>query len=141
MLCEFANGIVLYSHNQLYGQWVVHGLAELLLPKQVRLIIRTSQHQAVLYSATDFAWLTAGQEHTHPYIAKLGPQVLDACVTARDIGQRIGHHAKWVATTRRRGFMLLIANARLAGSAPSRLFGCNGVGAVCFTALTAKFRH
>jgi endonuclease VIII len=89
MLCEFANGVVLYSHNQLYGQWVVHGAAEPLMPRQVRLIIRTAQHQTVLYSATDFAWLTAGQEHAHPYIAKLGPEVLDAGVTARDIAQRL----------------------------------------------------
>jgi endonuclease VIII len=89
MLCEFANGVVLYSHNQLYGEWVVHGADEALLPKQVRLIFRTAQHQTVLYSATDFAWLKAGSEHAHPYIAKLGPEVLDAQVTAALIAQRL----------------------------------------------------
>ena len=36
----------------------------------------TKSHRVVLYSATDFAWLRAGTEQLHPYIAKLGPEVL-----------------------------------------------------------------
>ena len=89
MLTEFANGTVLYSHNQLYGEWVLHKPHEPLLSKQVRLIIRTAAHQVVLYSATDFAWLKAGAEARHPYIAKLGPEVLDGSVTARQIALRL----------------------------------------------------
>ncbi len=89
MLTEFTNGVVLYSHNQLYGEWVLHRVGEPLLTKQVRLIIRTTAHQVVLYSATDFAWLKVGTENTHPYIAKLGPEVLDDNVTARDIAKRL----------------------------------------------------
>jgi endonuclease VIII len=89
MLTEFANGVVLYSHNQLYGQWVVHAANEPLLPRQVRLIITTAKHQAVLYSATDFAWLRAGEEDQHPYIAKLGPEVLSDQVSAAHIAQRL----------------------------------------------------
>jgi endonuclease VIII len=89
MLTEFANGVVLYSHNQLYGQWVVHKAGEPLLTKQVRLVITTAKHQAVLYSATDFAWLRASEEDQHPYIAKLGPEVLSDQVTPKDIAQRL----------------------------------------------------
>ncbi len=89
MLTEFANGVVLYSHNQLYGEWVVHPAGAPLLTRQVRLVIRTAQHQTVLYSATDFAWLQAGAEHAHPYIAKLGPEVLNPLVTAQHISQRL----------------------------------------------------
>jgi endonuclease VIII len=89
MLTEFANGLVLYSHNQLYGQWVVHAADEPLLSRQVRLTITTAKHQAVLYSATDFAWLRAGQEDQHPYIAKLGPEVLSDQVSAAHIAQRL----------------------------------------------------
>jgi endonuclease VIII len=89
MLTEFANGAVLYSHNQLYGEWVVHAAGEPLLKKQVRLIITTAKHQAVLYSATDFAWLRAGDEEKHPYIGKLGPEVLSSEVTAAQISQRL----------------------------------------------------
>jgi endonuclease VIII len=89
MLTEFANGVVMYSHNQLYGEWVLHKIGEPLLAKQVRLIVRTARHQVVLYSATDFAWLKVGLENKHPYIAKLGPEVLDDTVTSRDIAERL----------------------------------------------------
>jgi endonuclease VIII len=89
MLTEFANGVVLYSHNQLYGEWVIHAANEPLLQKQVRLVITTAKHQAVLYSATDFAWLRAGKEDEHPYIAKLGPEVLSDQVRAAHIAQRL----------------------------------------------------
>lgn len=89
MLTEFANGVVLYSHNQLYGEWVVHPAGAPLLTKQVRLVISTARHQTVLYSATDFAWLRAGAEDAHPYIAKLGPEVLNPQVTAQHISQRL----------------------------------------------------
>jgi endonuclease VIII len=89
MLTEFANGAVLYSHNQLYGEWVVHPRNEPLLSKQVRLVITTPAHRVVLYSATDFAWLQAGGEHKHPYIAKLGPEVLSSRVTAAQLAARL----------------------------------------------------
>ncbi|TAG25263.1 MAG: endonuclease VIII [Burkholderiales bacterium] len=89
MLTEFANGIVLYSHNQLYGEWMVHAAGEPLLKKQVRLIITTAQHQTALYSATDFAWLRAGKEEEHPYIAKLGPEVLSSEVSPIQIAHRL----------------------------------------------------
>ena len=96
MLTEFANGVVLYSHNQLYGEWVVHQADEPLLNKQVRLIIATAKHQAVLYSATDFAWLRAGKEDEHPYIAKLGPEVLHAAVTAAQLANRLAQFPRRV---------------------------------------------
>ena len=76
MLTEFSNGAVLYSHNQLYGEWRVHTLGEALLDRQKRLVIATKSNRVVLYSATDFAWLRTGREQQHPYIAKLGPEVL-----------------------------------------------------------------
>jgi endonuclease VIII len=96
MLTEFSNGLVLYSHNQLYGEWVVHKAGEALLKRQVRLVIHTAQHQVVLYSATDFAWLQAGAENAHPYIAKLGPEVLDAGVSAAHIAQRLAQFPRRV---------------------------------------------
>jgi endonuclease VIII len=96
MLTEFANGTVLYSHNQLYGEWVVHPAGEPLLKKQVRLAINTAKHQVVLYSATDFAWLRAGEEDAHPYISKLGPEVLCGDVTASQIAKRLAQFPRRV---------------------------------------------
>jgi endonuclease VIII len=96
MLTEFEHDVVLYSHNQLYGQWVVHKKSEPLLPKQVRLIFETDQAKVVLYSATDFKWLKRGHEKEHPYLAKLGPDVLEVSVTAAKVSQRLSEYPKRV---------------------------------------------
>jgi len=89
MLTEFADGTVLYSHNQLYGEWRIHAHDEPLVARQVRLSIETANARAVLYSATDFAWLRAGGEDRHPYIAKLGPEALSGEVTAKMLAMRL----------------------------------------------------
>lgn len=96
MLTEFSNGVVLYSHNQLYGEWVVHAVGEALLNRQVRLVISTARHRVVLYSATDFAWLHAGRENAHPYIAKLGPEVLNEGVSAQQVALRLAQFPRRV---------------------------------------------
>lgn len=89
MLTEFSNGDVLYSHNQLYGEWRIHPAGQELLARQQRLVIATSKHRVVLYSATDFAWLRAGHEHEHPYVAGLGPEVLADGVTPAVLAKRL----------------------------------------------------
>ena len=89
MLTEFSNGAILYSHNQLYGEWRIHSAGQDLLARQQRLVIATSKHRVVLYSATDFAWLRAGHEHEHPYIAKLGPEVLADGTTPALLAKRL----------------------------------------------------
>jgi endonuclease VIII len=89
MLTEFDNGHVLYSHNQLYGEWVLHDADDALLPRQARLIVEAADTCAVLYSATEFAWLKAGNEDKHPYLAKLGPEVLSDEVSAQAIARRL----------------------------------------------------
>ena len=89
MLTRFSTGDVLYSHNQLYGEWVVDRPDEPLRSRAIRLVLETSAQRAVLYSATDFAWLRHGVENAHPYIAKLGPEVLDDATTVRDIAARL----------------------------------------------------
>jgi endonuclease-8 len=89
MLTRFSTGDVLYSHNQLYGEWVVDRPDEPFRSRAIRLVLETSAQRAVLYSATDFAWLRHGQEDAHPYIAKLGPEVLDDATTVRDIAARL----------------------------------------------------
>ena len=94
MLTEFSNGAVLYSHNQLYGEWRIHAAGQNLLARQQRLVIATSTHRVVLYSATDFAWLRAGHEHHHPYIARLGPEVLADSTTPALLAKRLAGFAR-----------------------------------------------
>ena len=94
MLTEFSNGDVLYSHNQLYGEWRVHARHDAALARQQRLVMATPRHRVVLYSATDFAWLRAGQEHKHPYLARLGPEVLGDGVTPAMLADRLASFAR-----------------------------------------------
>lgn len=89
MLTRFSTGDVLYSHNQLYGEWVVDRPDEPLRARAIRLVLEAPAQRAVLYSATDFAWLRHGEEDAHPYIAKLGPEVLDEATSVRDIAARL----------------------------------------------------
>lgn len=92
MLIYFGNGRTLYSHNQLYGRWVV-ARADASPPagnRVLRVAIETHQHRAALYSATDIALLDAEGLARHPYLARLGVEVLDPRTTAGDLLARAG---------------------------------------------------
>lgn len=82
LLIEFDNGITHYSHNQLYGEWEVHeGLPDPDDRRAVRVVITTPTHTATLFSATQIELLGTNEVERHPYIAALGPDVLDASTT------------------------------------------------------------
>ena len=90
LLISFQNGRVLYSHNQLYGRWVV-------VPKgkapdtnrTLRVALTTDTHSALLYSATDIAFMAEKDIKTHPYLKKLGPDVLSQTLSWRQIAERL----------------------------------------------------
>jgi len=90
MLNQFANGFTLYSHNQLYGQWAVHRAGDRQLPNlQVRVALHARDAVAVLYSASEIAvWRTDDLSH-HPYLMKLGVELLDPAITAADVVEQI----------------------------------------------------
>jgi endonuclease-8 len=86
LLIEFDCGVTHYSHNQLYGQWRV------LRPgraredtRTVRVVLGTLKRVAVLYSATEIELLATDAVARHPYLAKLGPDVLAPATTVRAI--------------------------------------------------------
>jgi endonuclease-8 len=82
LLIQFDNGITHYSHNQLYGEWEVHeGPPDPDDRRLARVIITTPSHTAILYSATQIDLVPTGEVEQHPYIATLGPDVLDARTT------------------------------------------------------------
>lgn len=90
MLIRFAGGLNLYSHNQLYGRWYVTAAGE--LPKtqrQLRVALSTEEHSALLYSASDIELLRDDELDDHPYLARLGPDVLDRKVTAAKVRRRL----------------------------------------------------
>ena len=77
MLTHFNHGYTIYSHNQLYGIWKVSKRGK--FPKTnrtLRMALHTESHSALLYSASDISvWLTEDIE-LHPFLAKLGPDIL-----------------------------------------------------------------
>ena len=78
MLIAFANGYSIYSHNQLYGKWIITEDEKLPDTKrQLRLAIYTPAGAAFLYSASDIAVLKTDDVARHSYISKLGVELLD----------------------------------------------------------------
>jgi endonuclease-8 len=83
MLIHFEGGQSLYSHNQLYGRWYVVRAGKMpRTQRSLRVAIHTRDHSALLYSASDIAVLTSRQLTRHPYLSKLGPDLLDPETTA-----------------------------------------------------------
>ena len=90
MLTHLSNGYSIYSHNQLYGRWMVVD-AGVLPPstRQLRVAIHTEDKWALLYSASDIQVLTPSQLESHPFLSKLGLDVLDNQTSAEQIRLRL----------------------------------------------------
>jgi endonuclease-8 len=90
LLTHFDSGYTIYSHNQLYGVWRV--VKRDKLPKtnrQLRLAIHTQQHSALLYSASDISvWKTEKIEE-HPFLQRIGPDILNPNLTWREVAERL----------------------------------------------------
>lgn len=90
ILCCFESDSFIYSHNQLYGKWVILPVNADLDPNRLARIIITSQSKkAILYSASSIEILSLVGLEKHPYVSKLGPDVLDLGVEARTIYSRL----------------------------------------------------
>ncbi|MBF2078031.1 MAG: endonuclease VIII [Synechococcales cyanobacterium T60_A2020_003] len=78
LLTQFDNGLSIYSHNQLYGKWMIRKARQLpTTQRQLRLAIHTAKKSALLYSASDIEVLDDLEIAQHPFLSKLGPDVLD----------------------------------------------------------------
>ena len=89
LLTHFDNGLTLYSHNQLYGLWENTRIgAPFLKGRQLRLELGTAGQVVRLYSATDVKfWKTDSLKH-HPFLVKLGPDILDPDLSTTRISER-----------------------------------------------------
>lgn len=90
LLIRFANGLSLYAHNQLYGVWRVARRG--VMPetrRSLRVALHTARGSALLYSASEIALLTAEDEAVHPFLSRLGPDVLYPALTWRELSQRL----------------------------------------------------
>ena len=78
VLTRFEGPLNIYSHNQLYGIWKVCKAGEIPDSKrQLRLAIHNARHSALLYSASDIEVLYDHELADHPFLKRLGPDVLD----------------------------------------------------------------
>ncbi|MFT7949422.1 endonuclease VIII, partial [Salmonella enterica subsp. enterica serovar Enteritidis] len=77
-LTHFSNQLTLYSHNQLYGVWRVVKTGETVQTNRVlRVKLQSAENTILLYSASDIEMLTPEQLTTHPFLQRVGPDVLD----------------------------------------------------------------
>ena len=89
MLISFGNGLTIYSHNQLYGKWVVCGNGPIPdSSRQLRVAIDAARQRALLYSASDIAVLPTEEIDRHPYLSTLGPDILNGRVSVKQIRSR-----------------------------------------------------
>jgi endonuclease-8 len=90
LLTHFDSDYTIYSHNQLYGVWKIARRGR--LPKtsrSLRLALHTATHSALLYSASDISVWRREELGLHPFLAKLGPDLLSAGLHWRDIAARL----------------------------------------------------
>jgi endonuclease-8 len=90
MLIRFANGLNIYSHNQLYGRW--HTVPAYAFPdstRQLRLAIHNRKASALLYSASDIEVITDDKLDAHPFLSKLGPDLLSDRPSRKQIMERL----------------------------------------------------
>lgn len=90
MLTRFGCGLTVFSHNQLYGKWVVTARPQLPTTKRsLRFAIYTPKHWALLYSASTIEVVPDGAVEEIPFIARLGPDCLDKRTTPAKLRRRL----------------------------------------------------
>ena len=86
MLTDFDNGYTVYSHNQLYGKWYIRRRDRpLTTTRQLRFALYTKTHTALLYSASSIELWDTTQLDNHPFLRKLGPDVLNEALAWRTV--------------------------------------------------------
>ena len=71
------NGLSIISHNQLYGKWTFNRPKTIIKSnRQLRIEFLTKSLAVRLWSATDIKLFLTKDESMHPYIKKIGPDVL-----------------------------------------------------------------
>ena len=95
MLIRFSNGYTIYSHNQLYGRWFVCSDGQVPdVNRQLRLAIHSNNGSAFLYSASDILVLKKDELDTHPYLGKLGLELLAGDTTQQMVFERLLEHRR-----------------------------------------------
>ncbi len=86
LLTRFDNQLNIYSHNQLYGKWMIrkaHNYPD--TNRQLRLALHTAKKSALLYSASDIELLHDDELAVHPFLERIGPDVLHPSTTLKQV--------------------------------------------------------
>lgn len=90
LLTHFSNGLTLYSHNQLYGVWKVVKAGETPETKRdLRVWLETADRAILLYSASEITVGPREEIEQHPFLQRIGPDVLDMTLTVAAVEQRL----------------------------------------------------
>ena len=112
MLIRFSSGYTMYSHNQLYGRWTVHlKTTDPKSNRSLRAEFITDKHAVRLWSATDIVLLPTPEENGHPFLARLGPDVLDESISKDDLLNHLKSKGIW----RKKGATLMLDQRSFAG--------------------------
>ncbi|MCK7592424.1 endonuclease VIII [Pseudomarimonas salicorniae] len=90
LLTRFDNGWTLYTHNQLYGVWKVGKPDQ--PPKtgrSLRVELATAKKAIRLYSASDVSLWRDAEIEQHPFLRRIGPDVLDSALDADTVAERL----------------------------------------------------
>ncbi len=92
LLTHFEHGWTIYSHNQLYGVWKVASRGKLPdTRRSLRLALHTADHSALLYSASDISLWRTEEVEQHPFLQRIGPDILSPDLNWREIANRLGN--------------------------------------------------
>ncbi len=82
----FSNELVLYTHNQLYGKWMIRDTGdEPDTNRTLRVVIKNEHNTAFLYSASEIEVWSEDAIDQQPYLKKIGPDVLHPKTKPEDI--------------------------------------------------------
>lgn len=86
MLIRFDNKWNIYSHNQLYGKWMVGPRGfDPDNNRQLRLALHSRDDSALLFSASEIEVLEDDELNDHPYLKKIGPDVVRSDTNIEDV--------------------------------------------------------
>lgn len=90
LLLTFEGDRVVFTHNQLYGRWLVRrSPVRPSSRRSLRFAVVTGSSSAWLYSASTIEVLAGSELAAHPFLSRLGPDALDPETTARMIRARL----------------------------------------------------
>ena len=112
LLIRFDAGWTMYSHNQLYGVWMVGKPGERpATSRSLRVELESADAAIRLYSASDISLWPGEEVLQHPFLQRIGPDVLDPALRAQDVLVRL----KSAPFQTKRLSALLLDQAFLAG--------------------------